>query len=93
MRAKSRRGYLEGNEERIESDIQNDRPEAELLTVDELARVLRVPKATIYRWRSTGDGPRGYSIGRYVRFRWADIEAWLEKRADDPATERTQKMS
>ncbi len=57
-------------------------PEA-LLSVDDLARILRVPKATIYRWRSTGDGPRGYSIGRYVRFRWPDVEAWLNERADD----------
>lgn len=56
--------------------------DAQLLTVDDLARVLRVPKATIYRWRSTGDGPRGYSIGRYVRFRWPDVETWLEERAD-----------
>jgi excisionase family DNA binding protein len=60
-----------------------DTSDAQLLTVDELARLLRVPKATIYRWRSTGDGPRGYSIGRYVRFQWSDVEAWLEERADD----------
>jgi len=61
----------------------SDRPlDAQLLTVDELAQVLRVPKATVYRWRSTGDGPRGYSIGRHVRFRWPDVEAWLEERAD-----------
>ena len=67
----------------------SDHPlDAQLLTVDELAQVLRVPKATIYRWRSTGDGPRGYSIGRYVRFRWPDVEAWLEERADDPPPER-----
>jgi excisionase family DNA binding protein len=62
-------------------------PAAQLLTVDELARLLRVPKATIYRWRSIGDGPRGYSIGRYVRFRWPDVEAWLEERADDRGQE------
>ena len=56
----------------------------EFLTVDDLARLLQVPKATIYRWRTTGDGPPGYSIGRYVRFRRAQVEAWLEERADEP---------
>jgi excisionase family DNA binding protein len=61
----------------------------ELLTVDDLARLLRVPKATIYRWRTTGDGPRGYVIGRYVRFRRAEVEAWLEERADEPGPERS----
>jgi excisionase family DNA binding protein len=71
-------------------DQPGDRsPNAELLTVGELARILRVPKATIYRWRSTSAGPRGYSIGRHVRFRWEDVEAWLEERADDPVSERS----
>lgn len=56
----------------------------EFLTVDDLARLLRVPKATVYRWRSAGDGPRGYTIGRHVRFRRAEVETWLEERADEP---------
>jgi excisionase family DNA binding protein len=76
----ARRGLSEG-------DSRGDGPETELLTVEEVARLLRVPKATIYRWRSTGEGPRGYSIGRYVRFRWPDVEAWLEERANEPAAE------
>lgn len=68
----------------------SDRPlDAQLLTVDDLARVLRVPKATIYRWRCTGDGPPGYTIGRYVRFRWPDVEACLAGRADDSAREHS----
>lgn len=62
-------------------------PNEQLLTVDDLARLLRVPKATIYRWRSTGDGPSGYTIGRYVRFRRAEVETWLEQRADEPGPE------
>ena len=74
-----------GRRGRSKADSRCDGPETQLLTVEELARLLRVPKATIYRWRSTGEGPRGYSIGRYVRFRWPDIEAWLEERADQPA--------
>jgi excisionase family DNA binding protein len=54
----------------------------EFVTIEELARILRVPKATVYRWRSTGDGPKGYTIGRYVRFRWTDVEIWLQERSD-----------
>jgi excisionase family DNA binding protein len=73
---------------RSREDSRGEGPETQLLTVEELGRILRVPKATIYRWRSTGEGPRGYSIGRYVRFRWSDVEAWLEERADKAAAER-----
>lgn len=55
----------------------------EFLTVEDLARLLRVPKATVYRWRWSGDAPPGYTIGRHVRFRRTDVEAWLAQRADD----------
>jgi excisionase family DNA binding protein len=78
---------MSGTHRRYGRDLESQVPE--LLTVDDLARLLRVPKATIYRWRTTGDGPRGYTIGRYVRFRRAEVEAWLEERADEPRPERS----
>ena len=53
-----------------------------LLGVDALAGELGVPISTIYAWRHRGLGPRGYKVGKYVRYRRADIEAWLELQAD-----------
>ena len=53
-----------------------------LLTINEVAELLGVPVATIYRWRHVGDGPPGYRIGRHVRYRRADVETWIESRAD-----------
>lgn len=50
-----------------------------LLSVDEVAEILGVPKATIYRWRYIGTGPRGIPVGRYVRFRPAEVERWLSE--------------
>src|SRR5687767_7045193 len=49
-----------------------------LVTVDELAAFLKVPVKTLYNWRSTGVGPPGIRIGRYVRYQQADIDAWLK---------------
>jgi len=47
-----------------------------LLTVDELAAYLGVPKKTIYScWRAWG--LRGYRVGRYLRFRERHVEDWL----------------
>jgi excisionase family DNA binding protein len=41
----------------------------EYLTIPQLADVLQVPVATIYRWRHLGEGPRGIRVsGRHVRF-------------------------
>jgi excisionase family DNA binding protein len=49
-----------------------------LMTVEELADYLSIPVKTVYRWRLTGVGPRGAKVGRYVRFRRADVDEWLE---------------
>jgi excisionase family DNA binding protein len=53
-----------------------------LWTVQDLAEFLSVPVATVYRWRSTGEGPHGFRIGRYVRYRDRDVQAWLDSCSD-----------
>lgn len=55
-----------------------------LASVDEVAKFCGVPTATIHQWLYKGTGPRSYKVGRYRRFRWADVHAWLERQADDP---------
>jgi excisionase family DNA binding protein len=49
-----------------------------LWTVGELADLLGVPIGTIYQWRCKGYGPRGVRVGKYVRYRLVDIEAWVD---------------
>jgi len=53
-----------------------------LLSVADLATYLGVPVATVYRWRHQRQGPPGYRIGRYVRYRARDIEQWLQAQRD-----------
>lgn len=54
------------------------------VTIEGLADELGVPVRTVYAWRHRGLGPRGYKIGKHVRFRRPDVEAWLERQADQP---------
>ena len=54
------------------------------VTTEELAEELGVPVRTVYAWRHRGLGPRGYKIGKHVRFRRSDVEEWLERQADQP---------
>ena len=42
---------------------------ARLVGPDEVAVFLGVPLRTVYRWRSRGEGPPGYRVGRHVRYR------------------------
>jgi hypothetical protein len=41
-----------------------------------------VPPRTVYNWRTRGLGPRGIRVGRHVRYRLADVDAWLDGLAD-----------
>ncbi|WP_342795432.1 helix-turn-helix domain-containing protein [Euzebya pacifica] len=43
-----------------------------LISVDELAAYLGLPKQTIYDWRVSGKGPQGYRIGKHPQSRPAD---------------------
>lgn len=48
-----------------------------VLTISELADYLGVPVQTLYDLRHHGRGPRGFRVGRELRFRISEIEAWL----------------
>jgi len=49
-----------------------------------LAQTLGIPLRTIYNWRTRGEGPRAFKIGRHVRYKPADVALWLEAQADKP---------
>ena len=51
-----------------------------LLTVDDLAEYLEIPVATVYAWRYRQKGPPGFRVGRHLRFRWSDVERWIDDR-------------
>ncbi|HZQ80071.1 MAG TPA: helix-turn-helix domain-containing protein [Acidimicrobiia bacterium] len=54
-----------------------------LLRVEEVAEILSVPVKTLYQWRYKGTGPVGVRVGRHLRYRVADVEAWVEERVAD----------
>lgn len=47
------------------------------MTLSELAAFLAVSNQTLYDLRSKGRGPRGFRVGRELRFRTSEIEAWI----------------
>ena len=46
----------------------------------EAASYIRLSKPTLERLRLTGDGPPYAKLGKAVRYRRADLDAWLESR-------------
>ena len=57
-----------------------------LLTIDEAARYLCIPKATLYTWRTrrVGYGPPAHKMGGCLRYRLEDLDAWLLAHREDP---------
>jgi len=53
----------------------------ELLTIDEVADILRVPVATLRYWRHLGTGPASFKIGRGVRYLRSEITRWFQEQA------------
>jgi predicted DNA-binding transcriptional regulator AlpA len=53
-----------------------------LLREGEVATLLRVSVVTLRRWRMLRQGPPYFHLGRNVRYSLADIENWLNTRAD-----------
>lgn len=49
-----------------------------LWTVQDVSDYLGVPVATLYGWRHRGVGPAARRIGRYLRYRPADVWAWVD---------------
>jgi excisionase family DNA binding protein len=56
-----------------------DRALPDLMSIAELADYLGVPVSTVYLWRSRGEGPSGFKIGKRVRYRAADVVKWLNE--------------
>lgn len=52
-----------------------------LLTLDEVADLLRTPAATLRYWRHKGTGPKSFKVGRRVIYREADVLLWVEAQA------------
>src|SRR5659263_51329 len=50
-----------------------------VLSMSELAARLRVSVQTLYDLRSQGRGPRGFRVGRELRFRLSEIDSWLAR--------------
>jgi predicted DNA-binding transcriptional regulator AlpA len=56
-----------------------------VVSLSELCAELQASTQTIYDLRSQGRGPRGFRVGRELRFRISEVEAWLARMEQDDA--------
>ena len=53
-----------------------------LLDVADVAAYCKVAPTAPYYWRKRGEGPPAVHVGRRLRYRQRDVDAWLEANAD-----------
>lgn len=52
---------------------------SELLLIEEVAELTRLPLSTLRFYRHCGDGgPKSFKLGNRVVYRRADVEQWIE---------------
>lgn len=60
----------------------------QLMSIEQVAEFLQVPVATLYRWRSAGQGPVSVRVGRFVRYREEDVDAFVNAQLAQESTRR-----
>jgi excisionase family DNA binding protein len=53
-----------------------------LMSERDLARYLNLSLRTIQRWRTKGEGPPVLWAGNRPRYRKAEVDAWLQRKAE-----------
>lgn len=61
-----------------------------LLTAVDVSQALGVTTGQLAQWRHLGRGPRFIKQGRFVRYRPADIDAWLDAQTFDRTDRKAQ---
>ena len=50
----------------------------ELMTPDQVAELLHIPKSTLYYWRHQRRGLNAVRVGRHLRYRRTDVDNFLD---------------
>ena len=51
--------------------------------MDDVSIFLGVPKRTIYAWRTAGKGPKGFRVGKHLRWHPRTVFAWSLQQEDE----------
>ena len=60
------------------------------MSVDEVADLFNIPKATLYALNTKGTGSRFVKIGRHCRYDPQDVREWLEAKLQPASATKRQ---
>lgn len=69
------------NTPRATEGVPEDVDTKGLLSPQELSDETGIPVSTLYVWRTRGEGPKGFRLGRHLRYRRSDVDEWIDGKA------------
>lgn len=64
--------------------MHSESPNDELLSIEEVAAIVRLPVATLRYRRHLGEEPHSFKVGRHVRYWRSQVMEWLRSQSDGP---------
>ena len=54
-----------------------------LLTILEVAAILGIPKATLYKWHHARTGPTFFRVGKHLRCEPAELQRFIDEKREE----------
>ena len=70
---------MQNNVKFSNKSIRKTKMDGDILTIEEVAKYLRVSERTVYDWAQKGEIPAG-KIGTVWRFKKSEVENWVNAR-------------
>lgn len=65
--------------------MTKEHSQVRLVSPTQLSEYTGIPVQTLANWRWRAEGPPWFKLGRHVRYRWSDVEKWLDANAQGGA--------
>jgi predicted DNA-binding transcriptional regulator AlpA len=85
-------GHLHGLKA-LAAAAQSATSDSVCIDVEDLSTLLKKSRATLHRYRAQGKLPKPLGLGKGLRWRLSEIQAWIEAGCPDQVTwERTKRL-
>lgn len=81
--------FQHGKEPRLSTEVIHTGPSlGEILLMDEVSELTRIPLSTLRFYRHSNQGPRSFKLGGRIAYKRADVLEWIETRYNNDTARR-----
>ena len=81
--------FQHGEEPRLSTEAIHTGPSlGEILLMEEVSELTRIPLSTLRFYRHSNQGPRSFKLGGRIAYKRSDVLDWIESRYNDDTGQR-----